>query len=189
MFSSPSSHPVSLPFEVIIFRHWKEIDRLSNTAKLIEQELKPVRMINYGIDDVNSLCFDPHTSLLLYPPEQARESAIELPQVKTLILVDGTWKQVRKMMGRIPHLRELQRLSVSAQTPPYPRLRTPSVQGGLSTVEAMGSALRQFGLIEAENRLREANWQCLDRLRLLSGIRHPLEPGLSFTDLRKLDPF
>ena len=124
---------------------------------------------------------------MLYPPDQLNHSNPILGSFKSLIIVDGTWKQVRKMMGRIPQLRSLPRMRVSAQNPPYPRLRNPSIQGGLSTVEAMGSALMQFGLHDAEMRLREANWSLLDKLRASVGIRHQLVSGLSFTDLRILD--
>ena len=187
MTKDSKSMQASLPFKTFIFRHWKETERASNTARLIAEWLSPVQVIDYGIDEVNCEYFDPNEAVLLYPPDQPNHSNPLLGSFKSLVIVDGTWKQVRKMMGRIPQLRSLPRVRVSAQTPPYPRLRSPSVQGGLSTVEAMGSALMQFGLHDAEMRLRKANWSLLDKLRASVGIRHPLVPGLSFTDLRILD--
>ncbi|MGC6508444.1 MAG: DTW domain-containing protein [Myxococcota bacterium] len=186
--SSFDNHiPIHLPFNIYIYRHWKESERVSNTARLIAHLLCPVQVIDYGIDEVNCAYFDPDESVLLYPHDGPITPPPSIGDFKSLIVVDGTWKQVRKMMGRIPQLKTLRRMNVDAQDPPYPRLRSPSVPGGLSTVEAMGSALLHFGFKDAEARLKEANWSLLNSLRQSVGIRHPLVPGLSFTDLRKLD--
>ena len=68
------SMQISLPFKTFIFRHWKETERASNTARLIAELLSPVQVIDYGIDEVNCEYFDPNEAVLLYPPDQPNHS-------------------------------------------------------------------------------------------------------------------
>lgn len=172
--------------EIIVLRHWKEKDRASNTGRLVGNTLSPVKIIDYGVDDTDMLNF--HENAVVLFPNIPEFPVPPCPSnITQIVVIDGTWTQVRKMLGRIPKIRHLPRLTVSELIPPYPRLRAPSVPNGLSTVEAVGSALQKLGFEDAERELRKANWLLLDALRKMTGIRHPLVSGLSFTDLRILD--
>lgn len=64
-----------------------------------------------------------------------------------LIVPDGSWRQARRMVQRIPQLDRLPRLSLPAPPPAGRRLRRPPLREGMSTLEAIARALQ---LLEGE---------------------------------------
>ena len=76
---------------------------------------------------------------MLYPGEPA--AAPTPGAVRRLIVLDGTWRQTRRMLSAIPRLKEIPRLTI----PPRPgatRLRAAPRGEALSTLEAMAGAVR-----------------------------------------------
>lgn len=181
--------PIEVGINITIIRHWKETLRASNTARLVEHSLSNVTMLDFGYDheilDDFTVC--PEDDIVLFPPSEGIPSISPGTPIKRLIVPDGTWKQVRKILGRYPQIRSLPRLRISAFPIPFPRLRNPTVPNGMSTVEAVARALELMGKHVAEERLRDENTRLMDALRKTTGIKHPLVPGLSFQDLRQLD--
>ena len=65
------------------------------------------------------------------------------PRPDTLVVLDGSWAQARRMLQRIPPLRTMPRLSLPVRD--VERLRRPTVEGGMSTLEAIAAALDLLG--------------------------------------------
>src|SRR5262245_59783258 len=147
--------------EVLILRHAKEIWRTSNTARIASLALERCEVIEVGMRDddrdrfeqrVRDALAQPGKSYLLYPgPVTAIPRAEETKETKEpirLVVPDGSWRQARRMLQRVPGLAELPRISLAAPKDTALRLRRPSVADGLSTIEAIARAL---GAIEGED--------------------------------------
>ncbi len=129
--------------EIVIVRHVAEEWLTSNTGRLAALMLTNSRIVSYGggepFDDA-TIRGDAGT-WLLYP-------GLNQPPVHSLprrfIVLDGTFRQARRMYKKIPVLRALPELALLAPCRHPHRLRHPPRADGLSTIEAIAAALGQF---------------------------------------------
>ena len=136
---------------VVIVRHIVERLRTSNTGRLAALALPNSELHDYGdLEPFDEASFQTEDAWLLYPaPQPAPEGA---PPPKRLIVLDGTWKQSRKMYARIGPLRGLPCLALPPPQAGVQRLRQPPREDGMSTIEAIAAAL---ALLEGEQQARE----------------------------------
>jgi DTW domain-containing protein YfiP len=131
----------------ILLMHEDEVLKPTNTGRLLA-ELFPTATFVFEWarvhppEHVQELLADPkRLCLLVFPsddalaPWQAQQNAAQNGQQLTLILLDGTWKQARKMFNRTPWLAGLQSLSLPITSSTY-ALRKAALDGCLSTAEA-----------------------------------------------------
>jgi len=125
--------------EIVLIRHVTERLLTSNTGRFAALVLPNSRLLAYGGGDT----FDatplraPGTALL-YCSGPARP----LPFVpERLIVLDGSFRQARRMYKRVPELRDLPELSLPAPQITPTRLRRPTQRDGMSTIEAIAAAL------------------------------------------------
>jgi DTW domain-containing protein len=94
------------------------------------------------------------------------ESAVSLDRLPrpgrpiVLVVPDSTWRQATRLRKRIPRLREIPCIALSAGPPSSYRLRVGAHDEGLSTIEAIACA---FGILEGP----ESQWaleQVLERM-------------------------
>ena len=125
--------------EVVLIRHVTEQLMTSNTGRFAALALPKSRILAYGGGDA----FDatplaaPRTALLYCsgPPRP-------LPFVpERLIVLDGSFRQARRMYKRVAELRDLPELSLPAPRVTPTRLRRPTQPEGMSTIEAIAAAL------------------------------------------------
>jgi DTW domain-containing protein len=125
--------------EVVLIRHLTERHMTSNTGRFAALALAKSRILEYGggeAFDAGALVA-PGTALL-YCSGPARP----LPFVpERLIVLDGSFRQARRMYKRLPELRELPELSLPAPRVTPTRLRQPTQPEGMSTIEAIAAAL------------------------------------------------
>jgi DTW domain-containing protein YfiP len=58
----------------------------------------------------------------------------------TVVVVDGSWPQARKLVNKLPQLRGMPRMSFQPKGQPQ-RLRRPPIPDGMSTIEAIARAV------------------------------------------------
>ncbi|MFO0600223.1 MAG: tRNA-uridine aminocarboxypropyltransferase [Myxococcaceae bacterium] len=134
---------------VVVVRHQREGWKSTNTARIAALALPRLELLDYGDDFEPALSALPGVvsgAHLLFPSDEA--APVQLADVKTLIVIDGTWRQTRKMLNRLPMLGPLPRVSLPAQTQKVLRLRESTFEEGRSTLEAIAEAL---ALIEGPN--------------------------------------
>jgi DTW domain-containing protein YfiP len=149
--------PVTISFDLLVLRHWKESWRTSNTGRLAALAIENAQLLDYGapggvFDDTPLR--SPHTFLLFPSLEDshgllagAREPLstplehISNTTVSTLVVVDASWGQARKLVRRIPALRELPRVTFESSPQETPRLRRPPFPGAMATMEAVSAAV------------------------------------------------
>jgi DTW domain-containing protein YfiP len=130
---------------VVFVQHPKERDKAIGTARMAHLSLPGSTLVE-GIE------VDEHPQVapllgrddvaVLFPGASARpvtEWGARPPT--TMIVVDGTWWQAKRVMERSPRLASLPRMSIDAPAPSTYRIRKPPSDQHLSTVEAVALAL------------------------------------------------
>ncbi|PSW21529.1 DTW domain-containing protein [Photobacterium sanctipauli] len=133
--------------ELWILQHPSEVKRAIGTARILTLSLPNARLW-VGEDfsqheELNALLAEPtRDAWLIYPGEEAVAisslvtESVESSQVRTLILLDGTWKKAYKMWQLSSNLQQLPTVSLdNAEQGNYRIRKSPKVQG-VSTVEA-----------------------------------------------------
>ena len=125
--------------EVVLIRHITEQLLTSNTGRFAALALPNSRLLEYG----GGAAFDASPvlqagSALLYCSGPARP----LPFLPVrLIVLDGSFRQARRMYKRVGALRDLPEFSLPAPSVTPTRLRQPTQPEGMSTIEAIAAAL------------------------------------------------
>jgi DTW domain-containing protein YfiP len=127
---------------IVIIRHVKEERLTSNTARLAALMLSNVRIVPYGGGepfDEGPLRGD--DTWLLFPDAK---STAPRGRPQCLVLLDATFRQARRMYKKISGLRLLQQCALNAPEQRTPGRRRSPRSDGLSTIEAIATALAQF---------------------------------------------
>jgi DTW domain-containing protein YfiP len=137
--------PVESRTRVCILRHPRERKVAVGTALMAHLSL-PNSELHHGVE------FDGHPRVrelaaaegtaLLFPGEGATapETLAGAPP-RTLIVVDGTWSQARKLIHRNPFLRALPRIGFTPRRPSNYRIRRQPSSECVSTIEALAHVL------------------------------------------------
>jgi DTW domain-containing protein len=130
---------------VTIIRHHLERHRSSNTGRLAALALPNSTIIEHG-GPFGDARFDPSGAVLVFPAGHTQQ---DVPTVMptTVIVLDASWSQARRMWRKIDSLRGVPTLSLPKQDSPAARLRKAPADGMVSTIEAIAAALR---LVEGE---------------------------------------
>jgi DTW domain-containing protein YfiP len=128
-----------------------------------------LRILRYGGGEpFNALPLAGEGTLLLTPDAKSTNPAAP---PRRLVLLDGTFRQARRMFKKIPELRNLQPYALSAVDHRVPGLRRPPRGDGLSTIEAIARALAQFEAPEVAAPLLGAYTEFVRRAELARGRR------------------
>lgn len=136
--------PVDTRSELLILQHPAEAGHAKNTAVLLRLGLARCRVLRGERFDPAAWA-GPRQSVLLYP---GPGPAVALPPPVApcrLILLDGSWRQSRRLLAAHPGLAALPRLALPADRAGRYTLRRAHRPGQLSTLEAGLLALQQLG--------------------------------------------
>ncbi len=129
--------PVAEHTEVLVLRHAKEGFRTTNTARVAEMALARCRVLEWTGRDVELPPLD--GAWLLFPGDGPSTPAG--PPPSRLVVLDGSWRQARRIFLRCPALHGLPRLSLAPPRVAAPRLRASPAPEAMSTLEAIARAL------------------------------------------------
>lgn len=122
---------------VIVVQHQLELQARSNTGRHAAAALSHLEVRLFGAPGQALRVDDLAGAWLLWPGEAQAPSLV--PPPSTLVVLDGSWSQARKMWQRVPELRGLQRWSLPA--PAGRRSLREAPPGGMSTLETLAEAL------------------------------------------------
>src|SRR6188474_281258 len=91
--------------EILIVRHHWEALKSTGTARLAALALSSLRIVDMAAENpepVRAELGSLHDAWLLYPGLES-EARLATPP-RTLVVLDGTWRQTRKMLRRLPEL-------------------------------------------------------------------------------------
>ena len=142
--------PVATTTRVVFLQHPRERRVRIGTARMAYLGLANAELhlgVTFAANPrVQALATDPSArAALLFPGDGAHDPAT-LPggRPATLVVVDGTWSQARKVLARNPALAALPRVGFALERPSRYRVRREPAPHCLSTVEAVVEALRRF---------------------------------------------
>ena len=100
----PDLHPVAHRTEVVLIRHERESFKSTGTARIASLALERCQGIDFG--EASAKADEALSALtagacVLFPSEDA---ALTPPPMQRLIVLDGTWRQTRKMTKKLPCL-------------------------------------------------------------------------------------
>ncbi len=128
---------------VVIVRHAREADKSTGTARIAGLALPNSAMIDFGEEsapvDEEVKPFVPGAWLLFPADFDAPPAPEVLPQC--LIVIDGTWRQTRRMLKKLPALANVPRLGLPTKQAAPLRLRESTSPDNRSTLEAIADAL------------------------------------------------
>lgn len=151
--------PFATRTRIVLIQHLLEQTERSNTGRHAAAALSSLELRVFGAKDAALKVDDLAGAWLLWPGEPA--PAASTPRPTTLVVLDGSWSQARKMMQRVPQLHSLKRWSLP-ERPGRKSLRA-SPPGGMSTLEAIAEALASLEGEEVGDRLRAVHDGLLDK--------------------------
>jgi DTW domain-containing protein YfiP len=149
------AHLVQIPSQtrVVVLQHPREEGRPIGTAHMATLCLPEASLhVGVGFDDapiLEEILADPsREAVLLYPGEEARDIVAEPPsRPVTLVVVDGTWAQAKKLVKTNRRLASMPRVSFVPPAPSEYRIRREPKETYLSTLESLVLVL---GALEAD---------------------------------------
>lgn len=152
--------------ELLVLRHVKEAFRTTNTARFAELAMPRCTVLPWAGRN------EPIPSLdgawLLYP-EEAPSTPTGPPPTK-LVVLDGSWRQARRIFLHVPALHRLPRLSLPPPAIPAPRLRESPGPQAMSTLEAIARAMELLEGPEAGAALDRVHALATERILASRGL-------------------
>ncbi|HSG04239.1 MAG TPA: DTW domain-containing protein [Marinobacterium sp.] len=144
--------------EFVVLMHRNETYKPTNTGRLIEATIANTRVIQWHSrldpgDELAALLDNPsYQPIIVFPPSSDyQQRMIAQPDSSTssakplFILLDGTWRQARRMFRHSVYLQKLPVISLDeARTSTY-SLRKAIHEGQLCTAEVAAALLHQIG--------------------------------------------
>jgi DTW domain-containing protein YfiP len=161
--------PAPLPHrtELLILQHPAEAGHAKNTAALLALGLQRVLLLR-------GETFDPALAtpgtVLLYPGDGPAPASTS--DVKRLVLLDGSWRQSRRLLAANPWLLALPRMSLPAMPSRY-AIRVAHRPGQLATLEA---GLHALAWLEGGAGPFEPLWAAFDQFVAASLARRAQGP-------------
>lgn len=139
--------PLSPRTRLLCVRHLRESYKSTGTVRIAQLALPKMALLDFSDDaQVTQTALeavDLSKAWLLFPPEPGVPARTPGPgELETLVVLDGTWRQTRKMLKKLPALEQLPRLDLPPKLAPPIRLRESPSEDSRSTLEAIGDALR-----------------------------------------------
>ncbi|MCZ4338683.1 tRNA-uridine aminocarboxypropyltransferase [Shewanella colwelliana] len=75
---------------------------------------------------------------------------------KSIVILDATWQEARKMMRQSPYLQQASKLSLSTTARSQYQLRRNQLEGGLCTLECIALLFSHAGMSAEAERLQQA---------------------------------
>ena len=141
--------PLPVRTRFVVLRHAREAQKSSNSARWAALLVPRCEMRTWaGRRDAAALrdLGRPGDWLLFPSGRDEPGPAGPVPSPARVLVLDGTWRQVRRILRALPALQTLPRLSLPAGAPRL-RLRAAPAPGCLSTLEAIAGAV---ALLESE---------------------------------------
>ncbi len=134
--------------DLLVVRHRQEAWKSTNTVRIAALALPRLAVVEYGLDlAATTAALEPLVEgggvYLVYPSDSAAPWPAAPP--RRLVFLDGTWRQTRRMLKKLPALAALPRLALPDKPADVIRLRRPTFAGGRSTLEALADTLAAVG--------------------------------------------
>lgn len=134
------------PCRLLILQHPSEQKQALATVPLLQLCIQPLDVLVgeefEHLEVVQALLDNPQSCRVLFPTANSREwnlteQASGVDGVETLIIIDGTWRKAKRIWHMNPWLSKLPCVHLSNIPKSQYQIRSSSVDGGVSTLEAV----------------------------------------------------
>jgi DTW domain-containing protein len=137
---------VENPVEILFLQHPNERTMPFNTARLAHLSLSRSRLVHGlhfdGTAAVQELLGRKERAGILFPSASSKHLTEAPADLETLVIIDGTWREARKIIYLSPSLLEFPHYSFVPDKPSNYRIRKEPKEEFVSTIEATVAALR-----------------------------------------------
>jgi len=137
---------VTNPVEILFLQHPNERTMPFNTARLAHLSLTKSRLVHGlrfdGTKTVQDLMAKRERVGILFPSPVAKDLSEAPPDLETLVVIDGTWREAKKIIYLSPTLLEFPHYAFVPEKPSNYRIRKEPKDEYISTIEATVTALR-----------------------------------------------
>lgn len=134
--------PIAARTQIVLVMHRQELQKPTNTGRLLVKTLPHVRVVTRAVRDPEPLTFEEGARPLVLHPAAHREIAPSDAHARTVLVVpDGTWSQSRRMLSRDPGLMNADRVRLPPGAESIYLLRKAPHPDHLCTLEAVARAL------------------------------------------------
>jgi len=137
---------VTNPVEILFLQHPNERTMPFNTARLAHLSLTKSRLVHGlrfdGTKTVQDLQVKRERVGILFPSPVAKDLSEAPPDLETLVVIDGTWREAKKIIYLSPTLLEFPHYAFVPEKPSNYRIRKEPKDEYISTIEATVTALR-----------------------------------------------
>jgi DTW domain-containing protein len=135
--------------EIVFVQHPREADMPVGTARMAHLSLPSSTLIEGVRVDAHprmrEIFARPDDVAVLFPSARSEpESAWMERPPKTLIVIDGTWSQAKKILKLNPHMASLRQLHFTPEKPGNYRIRKEPTDQHVSTIEAVSLMLQRI---------------------------------------------
>jgi DTW domain-containing protein YfiP len=167
--------PIATRTRVVVLMHKIEADKSTNTGRIAAACLQNSDVVTYGNLDgpvPKRPWSDDTQPLLLYPSNNAAriEDFVAGPP-KTLIVLDGTWRQAARLRKHMLVHKEMRAVALPQGAPSIYTLRTGPTASSLSTAEAIARALGVLEGPHVQAHVERALRVMIDRVLWLRGAK------------------
>lgn len=125
--------------EILVIRHTTERHVMSNTGRLAALVLPKCRIVEFDpCQPFDGTGLSAQDSWLLYPGPASQPPP---PAPTRLVILDASFRRAKRMYQRLEVLRSLPQLALPAPKVVPARLRQPTREDGMSTIEAIAAGL------------------------------------------------
>lgn len=132
--------------EILFLQHPNERKMPVNTARLAHLSLAKSRLVHgvsFGPESVLGAMLPRREKVgILFPSPQAKELRDAPKDLETLVVIDGTWREAKKMIWLSPILLEFPHYAFVPEKPSNYRIRKEPKDSFISSIEATVAALR-----------------------------------------------
>ena len=168
---------VSHRTKVVILQHPSEVKNAKNTVRLLKLISNNLTIL-IGESEQDFAAFKQQVTehseqyAVLFPGQ----GAVDLDSkndslthsLSHLIVIDGTWKKAKKILMLNPWLNDITKVSFTQELTSEYQIRTTSVSGGLSTIEAVAYSLNKIENCDTD-----------PFIRALNGLKHSFTKRMS----------
>ncbi len=141
--------PIYPQHQVVVLQHPSEVTHTKNSVRLLQLAVPETQVVvgesAADFAEIRQQLQQLGNAMLVYPESEAAANApTTAPEPRTLVLLDGTWRKVYRMLCLNPWLLALPRISLAVENDSAYCIRKAKRSDSLSTLEAAALALQQL---------------------------------------------
>lgn len=185
--------PQSAPVRIGILRHPNERRKTIGTATLARSCLADSFLLDGMLFDSDErlekalLPWSGKQVGILFPSAESVDISEAPPELRCLLVLDGTWSEAKKILSRSPSLQKIPQYRFTPERPSNYRIRKQPKSEGVSTIEAISYSLKALG---AEEQCWKALLNAFDLMverQLAFKHRHPRQKPNALLKQQKVE--